>query len=70
MNKPVFVKKFRMECTFTASVKSDDLNYLINLEMPTKDADIKVKEETIRFVRAHIKGENLELAKISTPVIK
>jgi hypothetical protein len=70
MNKPIFIKKFRMECCYTASVKSTDLNYLINLEMPTKDAEIKVKEETIKFIRAHIKGENLELAKIDTPVIK
>jgi len=53
-----------MECTYTASVKSTDLNYLINLEMPTKDAEIKVKEETVRFIRASIKGEKLELAKI------
>jgi hypothetical protein len=64
MNKPVFVKEFRMECTFVATVKSDDLNYLINLEFPTIDAEIKVKEKTVRFIRASIKGEKLELAKI------
>jgi hypothetical protein len=64
MNKPVFVKEFRMECAFVAIVKSDDLNYLINLEFPTIDAEIKVKEKTVRFIRASIKGEKLELAKI------
>ena len=53
-----------MECTFVATVKSDDLNYLINLEFPTIDAEIKVKEKTVRFIRASIKGEKLELAKI------
>jgi len=61
MNKPVFIKEFRMECTFVASVKSDDL---INLQMPPKEAEIRVKEKTLRLVRSKIKGENLELAKI------
>jgi len=64
MNKPIFVKEFRMECTFVASVKSDDLNYLINLTMPPKDSEIKVKDKTIRLIRSKIKGENLELVKI------
>jgi len=64
MNKPVFIKEFRMECTFVASVKSDDLNYLINLQMPPSNSEIRVKEKSLRLVRSKIKGENLELAKI------
>jgi len=53
-----------MECTFVASVKSDDLNYLINLQMPPSNSEIRVKEKTLKLVRSKSKGENLELAKI------